>query len=192
MGHLWVFFIKLMKFSIIWYEFWDVILKCINCFLCDCIWLNTKGACVCICMWKKSQKPIYYFSISCYLWVWNLFFLYIESVVLHALKIIILTLVRLDWLWYGMVLFTAEVPEVPLLCWPKVTCLWTSGCGGVEGEAMGWMGPGSGRLVNGEQRLFFPVERAANTHLSWSQDRKNTVSVSLSHPSTSKEAKSLQ
>lgn len=104
-------------------------------------------------MWKKSQKPIYYFSILCYLWVWTLFFLCIESVELHALKII-LTLVKLEWLWYGMVLFTAEVPEVPLLCWPKITCLWTSGCGEVEGEAMAWMGPGSGRLVNGEQRLF--------------------------------------
>lgn len=46
------------------------------------------------------------------------FFLYIECVELYALKII-LTLVKLEWPWYGMVLFTAEVPEVPLLCWPK-------------------------------------------------------------------------
>lgn len=43
----------------------------------------THKRCLCVYVYvkeKKGQKPIYYFSISCYLWVWKLFFLYIESV----------------------------------------------------------------------------------------------------------------
>ena len=89
---------------------------------------------------------------------------------------------RLEWLYYGMVTCAAELSEVPLLCWSKITWLWKP-CVEKLMEKL-W--------CEFEADMGFSQERALTSCPSWgrgtlslqawSHGRRNTVSECLYLP----------